>query len=274
MMRFQIGLLCMLLCSPAFSQAGPPSLPGENASAHVVTKINAQDGATMILIPAGPFLMGDTDQSDNPRRTVTLDAYYIYKNLVTVAQYRKFCNATDHYFPDPPPWGWKNDHPIVNVGWDDATAYCEWAGTQLPTEAQWEKAARGTDGRKFPWGNDFKSSRLWCSKAAYADAHTTAPVGSFPAGASPYGVLDLAGNVWEWCADWYSDNYIQTAPLQNPIGPELGTHRVLRGGSWYNSGESDFHSAFRNWGDPTYWYNISGFRCVIPVDSPAAHATP
>ena len=216
----------------------------------------------MVLIPAGEFPMGDEDLSDNPRHTVFLDSYYISKNPVTVAQYRKFCTDAGRKMPDAPEWGWKDDHPIVNVNWEDADAYCRWVGGYLPSEAQWEKAARGGDGRKYPWGNEWDNSRLQCSKKKYADAKSTAPVGSFLGGASPYGALDMAGNVWEWCADWYEEDYPKSAPNKNPTGPAQGSRRVLRGGSWYFIIPDFFRAAYRNWLFPTGRYILVGFRCA------------
>jgi hypothetical protein len=216
-----------------------------------VTKINPRDGAEMILIPAGEFLMGDDDMQDNPRHKVILFDYYIYKNLVTVGMYEKFCQDTGRKMPSAPKipfapsfnpdWS-KKDHPIVNVSWDDAKVYCDWAGVALPSEAQWEKAARGTQGRRFPWGDTFDNS-----KPQWSDADGTASVGSFPAGASPYDVLDMAGNVWQWCADWYDDKK---------------DSRVLRGGSWLNLNPAYFRTALRIRFNPTYYRSyVSGFRC-------------
>ena len=229
-------------------------------------KTNPQDGAELIEIPAGEFLMGssaddkDADPSEKPQHSVYLDAYYIYKNDVTVAQYRKFCNATGRAMPGAPSRGWIDTHPIVNVSWDDASAYAQWAGAALPTEAQWEKAARGTDGRIYPWGNDWDASK--CSNSVGHTAEQTSPVGSFPSGASPYGVLDMAGNVWQWCADWYGADYYQTSPAKNPTGPATGTVRVLRGGSWYNGGAVGCRGAYRSSYYPDSGSDYFGFRCV------------
>jgi formylglycine-generating enzyme required for sulfatase activity len=227
------------------------------------------DGAEMVYVPAGPFLRGDADQSDNPRRTVTLDAFWMYKTPVTVAQYRNFCQVTGRAMPTAPSWGWKEDHPLVNVNWEEAAAYCGWAESQLPTEAQWEKAARGTDGRTYPWGNGWDHEMLWSS--AGEKRTSTAPVGSFPAGASPYGCLDMAGNVWQWCADWYDANYIKNASATNPTGPATGQYRVLRGGSWKGNflNESYFRSTFRfniaSYIVPTLRCSFYGFRGVGAV---------
>ena len=194
--------------------------------------------AEMILIPAGEFIMGspegEGDANEHPQHPVFLNAFYIDKYEVTNALYKQFMSATGHIAPlfwDDEEYNHPNQ-PVVRVTWHDAVAYAEWAGKRLPTEAEWEKAARGTDGRIYPWGNEWDSSK--CNSGVSGDGYEyTAPVGSFPAGASPYGVMDMAGNVWEWCADWYDkDYYSSQSSQQNPKGPDSGTYRVLRGGSW------------------------------------------
>lgn len=215
--------------------------------------INQIDGAEMILIPEGEFIIGSLENdNEKPQRKVGLDAYYIYKTEVTVAQYRKFCEATRRNMPEEPEWGWRDDHPIVNVSWYDAAAYARWAGAALPTEAQWEKAARGVDGIEYPWGNAWDAGKAQCSANKLGDAGGPAPVGSFPAGSSPYGVLDMAGNVWEWCADWYRSDYYGTQP----------NTRVLRGGSWFNSYLGFFRTTSQGNKNPTAWGDVYGFRCV------------
>jgi formylglycine-generating enzyme required for sulfatase activity len=217
-----------------------------------VTKFNPEDGAEMILIPAGEFLMGEDNRSDNPRHKVNLSDYYIYKNLVTVGMYEKFCQDTGRKIPPEPRFNpeWSNkDHPIVNVSWDDAKAYCDWAGVALLSEAQWEKAARGVSGQQYPWGYTFDNSKLRCSKKKYGDAGGTAAAGSFPSGASPYGVMDMVGNVWQWCADWYDDKKDTC---------------VVRGGSWLYYDPSFFRSAVRNSFRPTFHRMDNGFRCCAP----------
>ncbi|HLK61160.1 MAG TPA: SUMF1/EgtB/PvdO family nonheme iron enzyme [Chthonomonadaceae bacterium] len=225
---------------------------------------NPKDNATLIYIPEGDFLMGDDDMSDNPRRTVTLDGYWIYETPVTVAQYHKFCKEVHRSRPPAPDWEWNDNYPIVRVRWYYAKAYCDWAGMKLPTEAQWEKAARGTNGRKYPWGNEWDASA--CANSRRLD-EGAASVRSYPVGASPYGVLDMAGNVWEWCADWYDEDYYKTAPQQNPTGPEQGMRRSLRGGSWIETDPHYFRCAFRNGyipeGNGYFW----GFRACISVPS-------
>jgi formylglycine-generating enzyme required for sulfatase activity len=236
-------------------------LPGPG----VTTQINPKDGAEMVYVAAGEFLMGSKEgegySDERPQHTVYLDGYWIYKTEVTVAQYRKFCQATGRAMPSVPSWGWQDAHPIVNVTWDDAVAYATWAGASLPTEAEWEKAARGTDGRLYPWGNEWDRSK--CSNSVSGPPDKTSPVGSFPEGASPYGALDMAGNVWEWCADWYDQGYYQSSPLRNPTGPATGSARALRGGSWGNHTPDYFCAANRVNYTPTYWCNHYGFRCAL-----------
>jgi formylglycine-generating enzyme required for sulfatase activity len=211
-----------------------------------------QPFADMVLVPAGPFAMGiDHPQAtdERPAHRVELSAYYLDRHEVTNAQFAAFVKATGHRTaaeeagtPESEdgiswrrPFGApaRPDHPVVYVTWRDAWAYCAWKGGRLPTEAEWEKSARGTDGRLWPWGRGFDPGRgnFWGVADGYEGL---APVGAFPGGASPYGVLDLAGNVWEWCADWYGENYYATGPAQDPQGPEAGTYKVLRGGSWIN----------------------------------------
>jgi formylglycine-generating enzyme required for sulfatase activity len=240
------------------------------------TKVNSKDRAEMILIPAGDFLMGSTDadkqaqNNEKPQRKVYLDAYYMYKTEVTVAQYRKFCTATNRTMPPEPDWKWQDIHPIVNVSWNDAKAYADWAGVVLPTEAQWEKAARGGDGRIYPWGNEWDETKCayWSNSGKGKTTRGTHTVGSFPTGASPYGVMDMSGNVWEWCADWYRADYYKNASVKNPTGPLTGDNRVLRGGSWYSDygGDNYYRGAYRIYGgSPYYYYSIGvGFRCASP----------
>ncbi|GEM_PF-1374159 len=255
-------------------------------------KVNPKDGAEMILIPAGKFLMGSTsddklaNKTEQPQHWVYLNSYYIYKTEVTVAQYRKFCKSIKRDMPEEPIWQWQETHPIVNITWNDAKAYANWAGVQLPSEAQWEMAARGTDGRIYPWGNEWDETK--CANNSNTGQRTTTkgphPVGSFPLGASPYGVMDMAGNVWEWCDDWYADNYYRISPEKNPTGPKTGKYRVLRGCSWYCNkkgihnvddygyGYDYYRSAFRDCNKPSFNgdpydngdFDV-GFRCALLV---------
>ena len=268
---------CAVWAADAPAQSPESALPK--------TKINPKDGAEMILIPAGEFLMGNSNEqidawiqihsneikawykNEIPQHKVYLDAYYIYKNDITVAQYRKFCDATGRKLPLAPPWGWLDNHPVVNVTWNDATAYAHWSGASLPTEAQWEKSARGGDGRVFPWGNAWDATK--CNNSV-GNLHPdkTSPVGSFPAAASPYGVLDISGNVAQWCADWYDDKYNQNSPSRNPTGPTTGSKRVTRGGGFYGPSATVFRVARRSWFDPAGENSYIGFRCVVSLPTP------
>jgi formylglycine-generating enzyme required for sulfatase activity len=223
---------------------GTPTSGGEGLTPQatplvVSTQISTVDSMVMVEIPAGEFNMGKDDDiigADSPRHTVYLDTYWIDKTDVTNEMFAKCVQAgkctfniqhaaTDIHFGNPD----YADHPVVYVTWYQAVAYCQWAGRRLPTEAEWEKAARGTDGRIFPWGRKPVDSRL----ANYNDVvGDTTPVGNYPLGASPYGLLDMAGNVRQWVADWFSDLFYRNSPLQNPLGPGMGEKRVLRGGSF------------------------------------------
>lgn len=244
---------------------------------------NEKDGSILIEIPAGEFTMGsnDGDEDEKPVHKVYLDKYYIGKYEVTVGQFRKFVNATGYktdaeksggaYVYVNGSWtqkadaNWSNPYfnqtdnsPVVCVSWNDAKAYCDWAGLRLPTEAEWEKAARGTDGRKYPWGNSWDASK--CNSGDKADGYEyTSPVGSFPSGVSPYGCYDMAGNVWEWCNDWYVENYYGSSPSSNPTGPSSGAFRVLRGGCWY-SYDYLCRASSRVGDDPGFRFNFVGFR--------------
>jgi formylglycine-generating enzyme required for sulfatase activity len=224
-------------------------------------------GVTMMYVPAGEFTMGSGDAV----HSVTLDAYWIDKFEVTNAAYKKCVDAgvcdppkesksytRTAYYSNPE----FDEYPVIYVDWTMATTYCEWRDDSLPTEAQWEKAARGTDGRTYPWGENIN-----CDKANYHDGNKycvgdTTKVGSYESGKSPYEVYDMAGNVWEWVNDWYDGAYYQSSPASNPLGPSSGTYRVLRGGSWNNFVDYNVRSASRYYGTPDYISVNVGFRCA------------
>jgi formylglycine-generating enzyme required for sulfatase activity len=251
-------------------------------------EISDLKGVTMRLVPAGEFMMGSASGSDDekPVHQVYLDAFYMDIYEVTNAAY-KACVVAG--VCDPPQsigsitrssyYGNSefDDYPVIYVDWNQANVYCTWRGASLPTEAQWEKAARGVDGRTYPWGNQFDGSYInFCDKncavnigfSGVADTNSddgyadTAPVGSYESGKGPYGMYDLAGNVWEWVADWYDSDYYDNSPTANPLGPDSGYDRVLRGGSWsYNA--NSVRSAYRfNLSDPTYALSSIGIRCA------------
>ena len=233
--------------------------------------VNPKDGAEMVWVQTGEFLMGSNDGPDNsrPQRKVYLDGYWIYRHEVTVAQYRKFCEQTGRNMPNAPSWGWEDKHPMVHVTWEDAADYAKWAGVSLPTEAQWEKAARGTDARRYPWGNKWDPSKCNLNSEWEESPKRTQPVGSYPTGASPYGCMDMAGNVWEWCADFYKADYYNESPSRNPAGPASGSAHAMRGGSWYELNDGglflgSFFCASRYVVDFSSYSNLDlGFRCVI-----------
>ncbi|MCR4406904.1 MAG: formylglycine-generating enzyme family protein [Anaerolineae bacterium] len=224
-----------------------------------------QPASDMVLIPAGPFIMGsDADDRDEaPQREVDLPAFEIDLFEVTNAQFAAFVAATgyktDAEKAGEPGWrGFytegKDNHPVVKVSWNDAVAYCQWLGKRLPTEAEWEKAARGTDGRIYPWGNEWDPARLNSYQSGYRG---TTPVGSFAEGVSPYGVFDMAGNVWEWTADWYLP--YPGSDYQDPYFGEV--NKVTRGGGWFEE-PPQVRTSNRNCTSPTAANDDLGFRCA------------
>jgi len=269
--------------------AGPADIVVKNDKAKVwsLPFKNFTYVAEMVLIPAGEFQIGDSfnkdDVNERPVHTVYLDAFYIDKYEVTNAQYKKFIQATGHKEPEGvgyingtwedgfKPWSdpdFNGDtQPVVCIIWEDAKDYANWAGKGLPTEAMWEKAARGRlVGKRYPWGNTITHD-----DAKYADTggkdiwEHTSPVGSFaPNG---YGLYDMTGNVYEWCSDWYDENYYSGSPKSNPIGPSSGQWRVARGGLWDYGGDFAFYLrvAYRFNKDPTEAISFMGFRCVQDI---------
>jgi len=261
----------------------------------------------MIMIPAGEFLMGSPDDGmsyddEHPQRQVYVGSFLIDRYEVTNRRYHQFVQATGHSAPHhqkPELTLWIHDvplpgseyHPVVNVSWEDAVAYCRWVHKRLPTEAEWEKAARGIDARRYPWGNTWAFTRA--NSASYWAGHTvefkdrkewkafwitgegakisherglngevlTLPVGSFPDGASPYGLLDMAGNVSEWVQDWYEPYSYLNAPLSDPQGPNGQLLKVVRGGSWLKPARN-LRASDRDYGYPADRASGIGFRCA------------
>ena len=234
------------------------------------------DGAPMALIPAGEFIMGSDkgDDDEQPVHRVFLDSYYLDKFEVTNGRFAKFVEAIH----SEPPWGFADhetpvvqaDHPVRWVNWMDAMGYCLWAGKRLPTEAEWEKAARGTDGRTYPWGNDPPTPVHAVYGLKEGGEETTSDIGDRDKGQSPYGAHDLAGNLYEWVMDWYAEDYYMNFaanPAVNPRGPTEGTAKVQRGGSYINS-PYRLRSSFRTKGEPAEQDPNVGFRCAQDVPKP------
>jgi formylglycine-generating enzyme required for sulfatase activity len=293
----------------------PPSGPLQQELAPTIL---GQDGAEMVLVPAGAFIMGSAPdeiasllrrnpkadgallKDETPRHQVVLDAFYIDQYEVTNARFQQFVQARRYRtqaerqgggkirtgaktWVQVPDANWRSPtgqgssitgleaHPVVQVSWHDAEAYCTWAGKRLPTEAEWEKAARGTDGRLYPWGNQLDGTRVnfcdrncpfeWKDDSMDDRSGSTAPVGSYESGKSPYGAHDMAGNVWEWVADRYHAGYYQRSPARNPQGPTSGAQVSLRGGSWLY-GAVAFRTTVRSGVPPDRRNNNIGLRCV------------
>ncbi len=239
--------------------------------------VRERDPVSMVRIGEGSFLRGSGAEAgradERPRRTIYLKAFMIDKYEVTNAQYLEFIAATGHKEPfnvygtgslfDVKGIG---SLPVVQVTWHDAADYCQWVGKRLPTEAEWEKAARGTDGRQYPWGDVAPSVRHVNFDRDWVAMETLLPVGSLPDGASPYGVHDMSGNAREWVQDWYANDYYRVAPNRNPQGPETGLLKVIRGGSWH-SFQSDIRTAARGKGGFALKTHGTGFRCARDVSA-------
>jgi formylglycine-generating enzyme required for sulfatase activity len=240
-------------------QAKPPKpsespkvtgLPSYSQPKQTGKEITGKDGAPMVLVPAGEFIMGSNDggADEKPERRVTLEAFYMDKYEVTTTRYAAFMQATGR--KEPGHWNEvrlasHGDRPVVGVTWHDADAYCRHYSKRLPTEQEWEKAARGTDGRKYPWGNDEPTSlHANFGKSGFNDYGVLVNVGSLEEGKSPYGIYDMAGNVWEWTSSDYDSN-----------------NKVLRGGSWLYVARY-LVSTYRNRNLPTLRTSAVGFRCA------------
>jgi formylglycine-generating enzyme required for sulfatase activity len=253
------------------SQASETKITARNFAG--LSFIKGQDGKEMVLVPEGPFPMGsqeaEGDPDEIPQRTLYLSAFYIDLHEVTWAEFRRFIEATG--FPPPVVPVFQDDLslitamdlPVVGVSWEQARAYCNWAGERLPTEAEWEKAARGEQNLKWPWGN-VSEERLANAVGEHDGYQYSAPPGRFEIGRSPYGLYDMAGNVAEWVSDWYDPGYYMSGPFRDPKGPERGKHRVYRGGSW-NDSMPNLRTAKRFAAAPHQASAVIGFRCAKDV---------
>lgn len=215
----------------------------------------------MVLVPAGEFIMGDNHGDgygrEKPSRRVYLDAFYIDKYLVTNDRFRLAGMTPARTYEDK--FNGPNQ-PVVGVTWSQADEYCRKAGKRLPTEAEWEKAARGVDGRKYPWGNEWLPQKLIWEETGRGKTH---PVDRpYHTHESPYGAVDMAGNVWQWVSGWYDENYYGSAPDRNPQGPASGKTKVLRGGSWWSRETKYLRVSYRNHFSPLAMNTFWGFRCA------------
>ncbi len=266
--------------------------------------VNDKDGSILVWIPPGEFEMGDESQDCCPKHRVFLDGYYLGVHCISNRQYQRFVEATGHWPPDTSFWQdrAKADHPVVGVSWEDASTYCAWAGLALPTEAQWERGARGPENLLYPWGDDWNQNKCRHNNNR-GGSETTCPVFAYPQGASGFGTLNQSGNVSEWCRDWFhreyyfnlvsqypasafgplvqsnndwpacgfdpldqcnNANYSSDSPARNPAGPTTGSYRVVRGDGWDAGFAGSFRAADRGSGDPADRFISRGFRLCLP----------
>jgi formylglycine-generating enzyme required for sulfatase activity len=255
----QFRMIGLIVVVSLFVLPGGGQSEGAQNNLGYPKKITGKDGAPMVLVSAGKFIMGsnDGDGDVKPRRRVYLDGYYIDKYLVTNARFRSSGMRSEQDYGSK--FNGANQ-PVVGVTWFQARDYCRNVGKRLPTEAEWEKAARGTDVWKYPWGNRWEPDKLIWTKNS---GTTTHPVDrAYNTHKSPYGAVDMAGNVYQWVNDWYSKDYYSRAPARNPRGPSSGEYRSLRGGSWWSDSAVFFRAAFRLRSSSGDWSNFWGFRCA------------
>jgi formylglycine-generating enzyme required for sulfatase activity len=273
-------VMSITLLAGAWVRAAEELQPAAGGQQGVPDAVQGKDGAPMVLIPAGAFTMGSNEglPAERPEHVVTLDAYAIDRYEVSLRLYRRFLQEAQR--DAPPTWDDEaaetvGDRPAIGVSWADASAYCTWAGKRLPTEAEWEKGARGTDGRKYPWGPmqpfvDIANYNrgVWVSEAVTL-VNVTGGVegmsvrhGLKEGGRSPYGLHHMAGNAAEWVGDWYDREYYAKSPDKNPTGPAKGEKKVIRGGSWSDLPVA-LRSSARVSAEPDFQDRAIGFRCAM-----------
>jgi formylglycine-generating enzyme required for sulfatase activity len=276
---FSILIISLTSCHPTKIQSSPA--PGTMMT-------SAKDNMVMLYVPAGSFTMGSAaddhmaSPDESPQHQVYLDAFWIDQTEVSNAMFATFLNEIGNQKTDGKTWLnmrvtdskivqkaelWQpkaeyENHPVVNVTWHGAQAYCDWAKRRLPTEAEWEKAARGTEGGLYPWGDGNPTCELANYDGGYCMLRHTMPVGSYPKGQSPYGALDMSGNVWELVADYYAFDYYANSPKNNPTGPVMGDSHVVRGSSFYVH-QYDIRSARRGKSPSSGSSPYVGFRCAL-----------
>ena len=302
---------CAPHCAPAAATSVSLSQPIEGSKPRQLpepfdSRVRRRDGMNMVYVPGGRFVMGNSyDERARPEHTVAVDAFWIDQSEVTSAMFAEFLNELGNQAEEGVSWlepgaghrrivyghidendgrfspsaGYE-DHPVVEVSWYGAAAYCAWAGARLPTEAEWEYAARGPRSTKYPWGSSFDGSRAnfcdvnctyeWRDTASDDGQAMWAPVGSYPGGASWCATLDMAGNVWEWVEDWWSESYYAHSPTENPQGPDSGTLHVVRGGSWYDEGRETGLFSRTALTASSYRMHWVGLRCADDAEAPTS----